>query len=200
MSTYPPPTYPEHRPTDLPAFPDHGPDMIPPPSSNGFAVASLVLGLIGGTVLSLIFGILGLRRARNGGPGKVMSWFGIGLSILWIAPLAYLLPHLLKASDPGSKAVQVTLKTYSPAVLGADQSDPAKFRADMATMAEQFRAAAAKSRDATTRTAISNYARDYQEMADVVGGIRELDPLSGGRIDDDGKALDSACGSIGATP
>lgn len=176
--------------------------MIPPPTSNGFAVASLVLGLIGGTVLSLIFGVVGLRRARNGGPGKVMSWFGIGLSIVWMVPLAYLIPHLLKASDPGCKAVQATLKTYSPAVLGADQdpSHPAKFQADMATMAKQFRAAADKSQDAKARTAITNYARDYQEMADVIGGDQELDPRLGGRIDEDGKALDSACGSIGARP
>lgn len=200
MSNYTPPVYPEHRPADLTPFPDRGPQMVPPPTSNGFAVASLVLGLIGGTVLSLIFGVVGLRRARNGGPGKVMSWFGIGLSIVWIVPIAYLLPHLIKATDPGCKAVQATLKTYTPADLKADQGNLAKFRADVTTMAEQFRAAADKSRDEKTRTAITKYAHDYQEMVDVIDGHQKLDPELGTRIDDDGKALDSACGSIGARP
>ncbi|MCM2426271.1 DUF4190 domain-containing protein [Streptomyces sp. RKAG337] len=200
MSNYTPPVHPQRRPADLTPFPDRGPELIPPPTSNGFAVASLVLGIIGGTVLSLILGVVGLRRARNGGPGKVMSWFGIGLSIAWIVPIAYLLPHLVKASDPGCRAVQATLKTYSPAAIKGDRNDLPKFRADISAMTEQFSVAAEKSDDAKTRTAITKYAQDYQEMVDALDGKHALDLELGTRIDEDGKALDSACGAIGARP
>jgi hypothetical protein len=61
-------------------------------STSGFAIASLVLGILGGlgitAVLSVIFGFIGLAKIRNTGQrGKGMAIAGIALSAAWVALL-----------------------------------------------------------------------------------------------------------------
>ncbi len=58
-----------------------------PPSSgtNGFAVASFVLGLIGGVLLSVIFGIIALSQIRRRGQrGRGFAIAGLVLSGVWV--------------------------------------------------------------------------------------------------------------------
>jgi hypothetical protein len=59
----------------------------PPPQSgtNGMAITSFILGLVGVTVLSIIFGIIGLIQIKNRGQrGKGFAIAGLILSGLWI--------------------------------------------------------------------------------------------------------------------
>lgn len=63
----------------------------PPPSrsTSRWAIASFVFGLIGGVVLSVIFGIVALRRIpRRGQRGKPWAIAGLLLSALWVLGVA----------------------------------------------------------------------------------------------------------------
>ena len=65
-----------------------------PPKVTLWAVASLVLGLIGGSVLAIIFGFVARTKIkRSGGTlrGKGIATAGIVLGILWLALIAVLL-------------------------------------------------------------------------------------------------------------
>ncbi|MBO2448485.1 septum formation family protein [Actinomadura barringtoniae] len=56
------------------------------PKFNGFSIAALVLGIIGGIGLSIIFGIAALVQIRRrGGRGKAMAIIGMALSLVWLA-------------------------------------------------------------------------------------------------------------------
>ena len=87
--TFPPGQPPGYQPYPPPAYPygQYGqtPAPYPPkPSTNGFAIASLILGILGGVPLSVIFGIIALnqiKRSRQGGRGMAIA--GLVLSGLW---------------------------------------------------------------------------------------------------------------------
>lgn len=56
--------------------------------TNGFAIASLVFGIIGGCLLSVIFGFVALSQIkRNGQGGRGMAIAGIVLSGAWVVVL-----------------------------------------------------------------------------------------------------------------
>jgi len=60
----------------------------PPPqprSTNGWAIASLVLGIFGGVLLSVIFGIIALSQTKGGRQaGRGMAIAGLVISAAWI--------------------------------------------------------------------------------------------------------------------
>lgn len=57
-------------------------------STSGWAIASLVLGIVGGVVLSVIFGIVALGKIRDTGQkGRGMAIAGIVLSGVWVVVL-----------------------------------------------------------------------------------------------------------------
>ena len=57
----------------------------PPPRTNWWALASLVFGILGGVVISVICGIVALKKARNGQQsGRGMAIAGLVLSGLWV--------------------------------------------------------------------------------------------------------------------
>jgi hypothetical protein len=73
-----------------------------PQTSNGFAVASLVLGIVGVVlsltlrvglicdVLAIVFGALGYRRAREGAPNGGLAKAGMILGIVGLGALVLL--------------------------------------------------------------------------------------------------------------
>jgi hypothetical protein len=86
-SSNPPP-----QPTGYP-----GPEFPPPPaaSTNGFAVAALVFGILGG-LLGLVFGIIALVQIRRTGQkGTGLAVAGLVLSALWLLALGLGLVLLL---------------------------------------------------------------------------------------------------------
>jgi hypothetical protein len=126
----------------------------PPPGpprrrTDGFAIASLVLGILGGTILSIVFGFVALSRikrssGRKGGRGLAIA--GISLGFLWLALIAVLVVLGLagvfddenaKSFSGEKKAVAQTVDDFESA---ADDDDgerlcdlfTARFRANIA--------------------------------------------------------------------
>ncbi len=91
----PPPTVPPMpAPPAAPPPPEPGtgyPDPYeqpPKPGTNGWAIASLVLGILGGILLSVVFGIVALvQTRRTGQSGRGMAVTGLVLSGLWLVGL-----------------------------------------------------------------------------------------------------------------
>jgi hypothetical protein len=96
-------TEPTPAPTPPAAGPPH-PSWHPAPqhpATNGFAIASLVLGLIGGVLLSVVFGILALTQVKKRGQkGKGLAIAGLALSGVWTLVLAGLAVLLLAFNHP----------------------------------------------------------------------------------------------------
>ena len=66
-------------------------EALRPSKTSGFAIASLVFGILGGPLLSIPFGLIARRRiARSGGSlgGMGMATAGIALGCLWLAVIA----------------------------------------------------------------------------------------------------------------
>ncbi|HET9563247.1 MAG TPA: septum formation family protein [Mycobacterium sp.] len=77
---YPPPPGPYYPPPP-------GPYPPQPPGTNWWAIVSLVFGIIGGVLISVICGIVGLRRAKAGQGGRGMAIAGLVLSAVWVLVL-----------------------------------------------------------------------------------------------------------------
>jgi hypothetical protein len=172
---------------------------------NGYATAALVTGALGVALVtipvSLAFGVLGLLRARGGGPGapgRVRSWLGIGLALGWTVLAGFLMPHLVRAADPGCVA-------YKGPALAAYQRVVDDFRAgtvdavtarDLTAAIRQLREAAAASRStAASRslTALSTQLRTV--LAEVQAGT--VVPRGVLRtLNHDSAHADKACGTV----
>jgi hypothetical protein len=61
------------------------PAARPAPGTSGFAIAAFILGLVGGVLLSVIFGIVALRKLRKRPQrGKGLAIAGLCLSGVWL--------------------------------------------------------------------------------------------------------------------
>ena len=171
---------------------------VPTKQSNGFAVAALIFGVIGAVLFGLLFGFIGLSRAKKaGGKGRAMAWTGIIFSLLWIvgggAVFVTIGPNLVKAANPGCIAAKDVLTRTSRLQAGGDS-----LKADLVSIADGLGAAAAKSTDARATKAIKDLAADYQEFADAIDGNASAGADLNNRLKTDSAAVDQACGTIGA--
>ena len=72
-----------------PAYGQAGPYALPPTlaptGTNGFAIASLIFGILGGVLFSVIFGIVALTQIRKRNQtGKGLAVAGLVLSVVWM--------------------------------------------------------------------------------------------------------------------
>lgn len=97
-----------------PPYPQQDPYQPPQPSSrpagtNGFAIASLIFGILGGLLFSITFGIVALVQVRRSGQrGKGLAVAGLVLSGAWIVLLAVLLAVVLATSPDRDSSGQLT--------------------------------------------------------------------------------------------
>lgn len=80
-SPYPPPPPPPYA-SESPGY-----YYAPPPQQQGtnwWAIVSLVFGLIGGILISVVCGIVGLKKAKQGQGGRGLAIAGLVLSGLWV--------------------------------------------------------------------------------------------------------------------
>jgi hypothetical protein len=76
---------------------------------DGFSIAALVFGVIGGILLGLVFGIVGLFRTRNGQRrGRGMAIAGIVLSVMWTAVVVAVVVYVVTSSAQRDAAGEVT--------------------------------------------------------------------------------------------
>jgi hypothetical protein len=168
---------------------------VPAKRTNGWAITGLVFSIIGGILFGLIFGVIGLVKSKTYRSGKVMSVIAIVLSLVWIAPVAYVVPHLIKAADPGCISANANVSKLNDK-MAADVADPQAEVADLQGLIKELNSAAAKSKNATARDAMTRLANDFQEMLDgaLAGNAPSAAMVT--RIDADGKAVDKACGKF----
>jgi hypothetical protein len=82
-----PPSYPYPPPPPPPGYPGY---PAPPPQqqqTNWWAIVALVFGILGGVLISVICGVVGLNKAKQGQGGRGMAIAGLVLSALWIVLL-----------------------------------------------------------------------------------------------------------------
>lgn len=172
----------------------------PVKGKNGFATVSLIFGIIGGIPLGIGFGIAGLVRAAKVNNGKVRSWIGIILSVLWLAVSVVIGvnvgTHVAKALDPGCVAAKDSLLSPLSDKIAAD-TDADTYVKDVEAMSNDLNAAAAKAKDATARDSIKKLAGDYQQAADLVKNGKQPTAMAS-QLTSDGAAVDTACGTIGS--
>jgi hypothetical protein len=109
-------------PPAVPGPPDQGPGArTPPPGgdepNDGFAVAALIFGVLGG-LLAVVFGIVALLRIRRSGrPGKRLAIAGLVLAAIWIvglgAALALRGPDDAERSGDGAIVAAGDLSAFS---------------------------------------------------------------------------------------
>jgi hypothetical protein len=193
----------DQEPADGP--PDVAPDPAAPAqetaASNRWATGSLVSGILGvtgvGVVLGIVFGVLGLNRAKRGQGGRVRSWLGIAAALVWAGAFIYVAPHVAKAADPGCTSFKESALThYNRAIedLGST-TNSVKTTTDLGNAIIYLRAAAAKSKDAASRKALDNLAAQLTTARndEISGRI----PASAIRaLNHDAAAADSACGTF----
>jgi len=87
----PPPNYPPPPPyppqTSAVSYPPPPPGYRPAPqkTTNWWAIVSLVFGILGGVLISVVCGIVGLNKAKQGQGGRGLAIAGLVLSGLWVA-------------------------------------------------------------------------------------------------------------------
>jgi Domain of unknown function (DUF4190)/Septum formation len=92
------------------------------PKTSGWAIASFVIGLLGGVILSVIFGIVALRRIKRlGQQGRGFAIAGLALSGLWVLLIILLiivgsLGNATRSSSTGQITQGGKLSVFSLAV------------------------------------------------------------------------------------
>ncbi|HEV2373752.1 MAG TPA: hypothetical protein VGS19_16465 [Streptosporangiaceae bacterium] len=173
----------------------------PSPQRNWFATAALALGAAGVTLVTilpgLVFAVAGLRRAAATGSGQVRSWAGVALALCWAAVGAYVVPHLVAASDPGCRAYKGTaLTAYNQVISDFGGDHPAAVDQDLSRAIATLAQAASMSRDATTSHDLH---RLTAQLKTIRADIRSGTVVSGsmlGALNRDAARADSDCGTL----
>src|SRR5487761_446140 len=179
-----------------------GPDQAPGQTrANGIATASLVSGILGvtgvGVVLGIIFGIVGLARSKRRGSGKVRCWIGIVAALLWAGVLIYVVPHVVKAADPGCTSYKETaLASYDTAIEDFDaRAGRVKVSADLRKAIADLSAAAAKSGNSDAKNALSQLTAQLRKvLADEASGVVPGSAMQA--LNQDAAAADTMCGTL----
>jgi hypothetical protein len=188
-----------------------------PRRGNGLATASLIAGLAGITMVTvvpaLVCGLLGLRRSRRDGlrgrgAGVARCWAGIGLSVMWAVAGLYLLPHLIRAADPGcavykgpaltayNRAIADLGMTHQSGLPGAAKTGSGGIAPDLARAITALNLAAARSGSATTARDISRLTMQLQTvLADIQNG-RVVPQGALISLNRDAAGTDAACGTL----
>lgn len=168
---------------------------------NGAATASLIAGILGvtgiGVLLGLAFGAVGLVRSRRVHVGKVRCWTGIILSLLWAGGFGYVVPHVIKASDPGCTWFkEKVLPHYNQAIEDLDtRAASNKTTADLAIAVAGLTSASAKARNPQARTALRALTSQLKKASnDQIGGQIPASVML--TLNHDAVAADNACGTM----
>jgi hypothetical protein len=179
-----------------------GPGASDEPQPNGFATTSLVCGILGvtgvGVVLGLLFGIIGLVRARRRRSGKVRCWLGIAAALLWAVPWAYLSSHAVKAADPGCSAYKgPALTRYNRAIEAFDsRQNSARIVADFNIAITALRNAAAQSQDPASKSALETLTHQLgKALTDEEAGQVPPPPVMRA-LNHDAAQADTTCGTL----
>ncbi len=181
-------------------------DASPGPAAarpaNRPATAALVCGILGGALITIPAGLLlaglGFRRARQGSRGLVRCWAAVALALAWAGVACYLVPHLVRAADPGCVAYKNTALTAYNRVADdvSDGRSRAQLTRDLTAAITTIAAATADSRAGAASRSLAALSGDLRTLrGDVKAGRavpREL-LLS---LNRETGAADTACGTV----
>jgi serine/threonine-protein kinase len=185
----PVPTRIDSRP--LPPYPG---DPYP---RNGFATAALVCGILPLPPFAVIFGVIGLVRARRRrGVGHVRALLGIVFALLWSIPIGNGLAsgwsYLSHRLDPACIGVVVYTGQLEARVRG-DGNDVHAIVVELTTAAAELRADAAKSNHPQTAADLRTAAGHIDTLrADVAAGRTPSSALTA-ELTADVKAIQTDC-------
>jgi hypothetical protein len=158
-----------------------------------------ILGVVLVTIpAGLILGVLGLRRARQTGRGRVRCWLAIALTLGWAGVAGYLLPHLIRAADPGCVAYKGTaLTAYNRVVDDVNDGAPrATLSRDAAAAIREIDRARGDSKNADASRSLAALSRGLHTMVtDVEAGAGvPRDVLQ--TLNHETGITDGACGTV----
>lgn len=128
----------------------------PGEAGNWQATAALTTGILPLVVPGAVFGVLGLRRAKAVGVGRIWSWLGIGCSAVWAVILIVVLTSAAGGSSPGCGNYQHSV-SYPVAQVRNDLSSGAPqsvLAGDLRTALSEANAAAAATIEVSARNAM----------------------------------------------
>jgi hypothetical protein len=172
---------------------------------NWLATAALVCGILGGALITipagLILGVLGLRRAAQAGPagrGRVRCWLAIALTLAWAGAAGFLLPHLIRAADPGCEAYKDNVLTsYNRVVADVNNgAGRAVLARDLAAAARQAGRAARDSRNPAATRSLSALSSGLRAMLSDIQAGRTVPRQVLLTLNKDTGTADSACGTV----
>jgi hypothetical protein len=106
---YPPPGYQQYPPSGYQQYPPPGYQQYPSQSTNGLAIASMVLGILClygvGSILALVFGYSARKTIRESGgtqKGGGMAVAGIVLGYIGLVGVAILIAVFVSAHNSGN--------------------------------------------------------------------------------------------------
>jgi hypothetical protein len=178
------------------------------PRPNGAAVAALVFGIVGASILAIVLGFLGRARAKTAVRGRAMATTGLVLGVIWLAVEGGAIavathsdpPHAAahhttstpKVMDPGCAAVE---ESGAAATMEADAKagDVKKLAADFRIMAKQLTAAQAKTTRPVAATAMKQFAADLTTYAASLSKGQAFTQAEINKFVADAGAVDRAC-------
>ncbi len=169
---------------------------------NSLATAALACGILGGAVLTIpagfILGVLGLRRAGQTGRGRVRSWLAIALTLAWAGAVGYLLPHLIRATDPGCEAYKETaLTSYNRVVADVNNGvGPQALSRDLAAAVRQTGRAAQDSRNPATARSLAALSSGLRTMLTDIRSGTQVPRHVLLTLNQDTDTADGACGTV----
>jgi hypothetical protein len=166
-------------------------------TSNWQAMAALVAGIVPLVLPGAVLGVLGLRRARSTGTGRMPSWIGIALSAIWAVVLIVVLTSG-GSSGPGcSTASQAAVSSAVSTVLRDLTNDaPAStVKADLGQAMNQANAAAAGAQQVSIRTPYVTLTTGLQRALATVQDSQSASTYAAlsSQLSTDNAAITSAC-------
>ena len=175
---------------------------------NWLATAALICGILGGLLITipagLVLGALGLRRARQAwaagrpGTGRLRCWLAIALSLAWAGAAGYLLPHLIRAADPGCEAYKDNaLTSYNRVVADVNNgADRAVLARDLTVAVRQTSRAGRASQDPVAARSLTALSSGLQTMLSDIQAGRIVPRQVLLTLNKDTDTADGACGTV----
>jgi hypothetical protein len=172
------------------------------PAANWPATAALVCAILGGTLITLPAGLLlaaaGVRRARGGNGGLVRCALAVALTLAWAGAAGYLLPRLIRATDPGCVAYKNSALTAYNQVSDdvSDGRTRARLARDLSAAIDSISRATADSRNAAATRPLAALTGDLRTMRADVHADRVVPRGLLLSLNRETRAADAACGTV----
>jgi hypothetical protein len=169
---------------------------------NWLATAALICGILGAALVTipagLVLGVLGLRRAGQSGRGRARCWLAIALTLAWAAAVGYLLPHLIRAADPGCEAYKNTgLTAYNRVAADVNNgADRSVLTRDLTAAAQQAGRAARDSHDPAAARSLAALSSGLHTMLSDIQAGRPVPRQVMLALNRDTDTADAACGTV----